>query len=204
VPYAFWLTKKATGSIYPLRFVYKGRFIPVNIRKDKTGNILIGDKVIIESWGQGNTSISITVGKNAELRIEKELIIGQDVILHSGPGALLNIKGRLNSTGSGITCSTRILAEKSIEIGYDSIIGWGCSITDSNWHDLSGTRRCSPVVIGNQVWVGHDVSILPGAIIGDGCAIGAKSLVLGGEYESLNLLAGNPVRIIRENINWSR
>ncbi len=96
------------------------------------------------------------------------------------------------------------MAVKSIEIGYDCIIAWGCCIIDSNWHELSGTNRINSVNIGNSVWIGHDVSILPGAKIGDGCVIGAKSLVLGREYKPYNLLVGNPVRAVREKVTWNR
>lgn len=204
VPYTIWLTKVATGSFFPLRFVYSGRFIPVRIDKAKSGKFLIEDKIVLESWGQGHAPILINVGANATLKVENELIIGQGTFILAGAGSVINIKGRLNSTGSGITCETRIMAEKLIEIGYDCIIAWGCCITDSNWHELSGTNRCSPVRIGNHVWIGHDVSILPGANIGDGCVIGAKSLVLGREYKPFNLLVGNPVRVVRENVIWSR
>ncbi len=204
VPYTIWLTKVATGSFFPLRFVYSGCFIPVKINKTQSGKILIGDKIILESWGQGNAPILINVGTNATLKVENELIVGQGTLIHADAGAVINIKGRLNSTGSGITCETRIVAVKSIEIGYDCIIAWGCCIIDSNWHELSGTNRSNSVSIGNSVWIGHDVSILPGAKIGDGCVIGAKSLVLGREYKPFNLLVGNPARVVREKVTWKR
>lgn len=204
VPYTFYLTKAATGSYFPLRFVYSGRFIPVKISKAKTGKILIEDKIVLESWGQGNHLISINVGENAVLKIGGEFVIGQGCLIFASTGAAININGRLNSTASGITCDTRIMAEQSIEIGYDSIIAWGCFISDSNWHELSGSIRCSPVSIGNRVWIGHDVSVLPGAKIGDGCVVGAKSLILGREYKPFNLLAGVPARVVRENVTWSR
>jgi acetyltransferase-like isoleucine patch superfamily enzyme len=204
LPYTIWLTKLATGSFFPLRFAYSGRFIPVKISKAKTGKIFIKDKIIFESWGNGDTPISIIVGENAALNVENTFLIGQGTLILACAGSFISIKGKLKSTGSGITCNTRIMAERSIDIGYDCIIAWGCCITDSNWHELSGTSRCVPVSIGNQVWVGHDVTILPGAKIGDGCVIGAKSLVLGREYEPFNLLVGNPARIVRENVTWRR
>lgn len=204
MPYTIYLTKVATGSFYPIRFVYKGRFIPVKISRAKTGKIKIQDKVVLESWGYGNDIVSITIGDDAALNIDGEFTLGQGCLLVATAGAIINIKGKLNSTASGITCNTRIMAEQSIEIGYDCIIAWGCFISDSNWHELSGSERCRPVTIGNLVWIGHDVSVLSGAKIGDGCVVGAKSLVLGKEYQPFNLLAGNPARVVRENITWSR
>lgn len=165
---------------------------------------MIGDKIILESWEQGNTPIYINVSANATLKVENELTIGQGTKLLAGSGAFINIKGKLNLTQSGITCETRIMAETFIQIGYDTIIAWGCCITDSNWHELSGTNRSNPVSIGNRVWIGHEVSILPGAKIGNGCVIGAKSLVMGGGYDECSLLVGNPARVARKNVTWIR
>lgn len=204
VPYTIYLTKVATGSFFPIRFVYQGRFIPVKISKARTGKIKIQDRIVLVSWGHGNDLISITVGENATLKIGGEFNLGQGCLLVASAGAMIHIKGRLNSTASGITCNTKIMAEQSIEIGNDCIISWGCFISDSNWHELSGSERRRPVSIGNQVWIGHDVSVLSGAKIGDGCVVGAKSLVLGKEYKPFNLLAGSPARVVRENITWSR
>jgi len=54
----------------------------------------------------------------------------------------------------------------------------------------------SPVVIGNDVWIGGGCIILPGVSIGDGCTIGAGSVVLR-DVPPHTLAAGNPCRVIR-------
>ena len=38
-------------------------------------------------------------------------------------------------------------------------------------------RRGKPVVIGNDVWIGHGAVVMPGVTIGDGAAIGANAVV---------------------------
>ncbi len=53
------------------------------------------------------------------------------------------------------------------------------------------------VVIGNNVWIGEKVSILPGVIIGDGCIVAASSVVTH-DIPSYCLAAGNPARIIKK------
>jgi len=50
----------------------------------------------------------------------------------------------------------------------------------------------APIVIGDDVWVGANVTILKGATIGSGCIIGANSVVLKGTYPPNSLIAGNP------------
>ena len=59
------------------------------------------------------------------------------------------------------------------------------------------------VEIGEHVWVGLSAVILNGTQIGNGSVIGAASLVKGC-YVNNCILAGNPARIIRKDIAWSR
>lgn len=51
-------------------------------------------------------------------------------------------------------------------------------------------------VIGNDVWIGREATLLPGITVADGAVIGAHSVVTKdvGPYE---IVAGNPARVIR-------
>lgn len=53
-----------------------------------------------------------------------------------------------------------------------------------------------PVIIGNDVWIGGRVIILPGVTIGDGAIIGAGSVVTK-NIAAYDVVAGNPAKIIR-------
>lgn len=59
-----------------------------------------------------------------------------------------------------------------------------------------GLEYARPITIGDNVWIGASVSILPGVTIGSGSVIGAGAVVLHDVPESV-LAAGNPARIIR-------
>lgn len=69
-------------------------------------------------------------------------------------------------------------------------------------HPLDAARRnqgleyAYSVVIGNNVWVGAGVHILPGVTIGDNTVIGAGSVVTK-DIPSGVLAVGNPCRVIR-------
>lgn len=54
-----------------------------------------------------------------------------------------------------------------------------------------------PVHIGNDCWFGANVVVCPGVTIGDGCVIGAGSVVTK-DIPQRVFAAGNPCRVIRE------
>lgn len=56
------------------------------------------------------------------------------------------------------------------------------------------------IVIGNDVWIGHEAVILPGVTIGDGCIIGAQSVVTK-NVEPYTIVGGNPAKPIKKRFN---
>jgi maltose O-acetyltransferase len=111
---------------------------------------------------------------------------------------------------------------KNIEIGDDSGIGENCQIPDNikigrdvmmgpdvliigKNHEfqnlqipmrLQGAKDASPVVIGDDVWIGARTIILPGITINKGAIIGAGSVVTH-DIPAFAICAGNPARVIR-------
>ena len=89
----------------------------------------------------------------------------------------------------------------SILIGQDCHIGHDVFITDSDFHLLDPNKRnvdpgSQPVCIGNNVFIGSQVTILKNAHIGDGSVV-AASAVVSGTFTARSLIAGNPARLIR-------
>ena len=54
-----------------------------------------------------------------------------------------------------------------------------------------------PITIGEDCWLGGNVTVCPGVTIGDRCVIGAGSVVTH-DIPSDSLAAGNPCRVIRK------
>ena len=63
-------------------------------------------------------------------------------------------------------------------------------VTEQGWIE---TR---PVEIGRNCWIAMGVKILPGVQIGDGCVIGAGSVVPR-DIEPYSIAVGNPAKVIR-------
>lgn len=54
--------------------------------------------------------------------------------------------------------------------------------------------------IGNDVWIGYDVTIMPGISIGHGSIIAAKSVVTS-DVEPYSIVGGNPASLIRKRFS---
>lgn len=53
------------------------------------------------------------------------------------------------------------------------------------------------VVIGNDCWIGGHVTILPGVVIGEGCTIGAGSVVTK-NIPAWSVAMGTPARVVKK------
>lgn len=94
-----------------------------------------------------------------------------------------------------------ILDEAPVTIGDDCFIGPNVSIYTA-CHSTDPTERntreewAEPVTIGNNVWIGGSVTILPGVTIGDNVTIGAGSVVTK-DIPSDTVAVGNPCKVIK-------
>lgn len=91
--------------------------------------------------------------------------------------------------------------EASVIIGDDCFIGPNVSIYTA-CHSTDPVERntrqewAKPVTIGNNVWIGGSVTILPGVTIGDNVTIGAGSVVTK-DIPSNSVAVGNPCKVIK-------
>ena len=100
-----------------------------------------------------------------------------------------------------ISPGTRISASDSIIIGDSVMMANGVYITDSDWHGIyDRTRRDDvprPVVIGDNVWLGDNSTVLKGVTIGDNSIVAARAVVTRAVPANV-IVAGNPARVVRE------
>lgn len=94
------------------------------------------------------------------------------------------------------------LDEVDITLGDDVLVGPYCCICTCS-HAFDRQQRvkrcgcCTPISIGNAVWLGVGVKVMPGVTIGDNVIIGAGSVVTR-DIPSNTLAFGTPCRVVRE------
>lgn len=97
---------------------------------------------------------------------------------------------------------TCIVDDGPVYIGDDCMIGPGCHIATSI-HPVSPRLRKKklqynkPVTLGNNVWLGAGVIILPGVTIGDNSIVGAGSVVTH-DVPTDTIVVGNPAKVLRK------
>lgn len=76
--------------------------------------------------------------------------------------------------------------------------------TLEGWEQVPPKQNDLPIkgdtVIGNDVWIGQNSTILPGVHIGDGAIIGANSVV-GSDVNPYTIIVGNPAKPIRKRFD---
>ena len=59
-----------------------------------------------------------------------------------------------------------------------------------------GLEFAKPITVGNNVWFGGNVCVMPGVTIGDNCVIGAGSVVTK-DIPSDSVAVGNPCKVLK-------
>ncbi|WP_368503316.1 DapH/DapD/GlmU-related protein [Alkalihalophilus sp. As8PL] len=90
-----------------------------------------------------------------------------------------------------------IMFPERISIGRNSIIGYNTTILAHEY--LIKEYRLGDVIIGDEVMIGANTTILPGVTIGDGAIVSAGTLVHR-DVPAGAFVGGNPMQIIKERV----
>ncbi|ANE02895.1 sugar O-acetyltransferase [Corynebacterium crudilactis] len=96
-----------------------------------------------------------------------------------------------------------ILDIAPVRIGARSMLGPNCQLLTAShpvddWQMRSGGwENGSPIMIGEDTWLGGNVTVVGGVRIGDRCVIGAGAVVTK-DIPDDSIAVGNPARVIRK------
>lgn len=94
-----------------------------------------------------------------------------------------------------------ILDEAPVTFGDNVFVGPNCGFYTAG-HPIDPAERnkgleyARPIRVGDNVWFGAQVVVLPGVTVGDNCVIGAGSVVTH-DIPANSVAAGNPCRVIK-------
>ena len=139
----------------------------------------------------------ITVIGTANIEIGQKSRLSRDVELGTEENGNIKIGESVR-----INRGTTLFAYKEIVIGDHTLIGEFVSIRDAN-HGIAPDKLVrsqghdsKAITIGRDVWIGRGSVILPGVSIGDGCIIGANSVVTK-SIEAGMIAVGTPATPVR-------
>jgi tetrahydrodipicolinate N-acetyltransferase len=172
----------------------------IKIGSESRINLTPGSFLLLGFANFGPPPCVLQLGFNAQLSISGTVNVGRGSRVYINDRGHLEIGNRsyINDC-SVITCFDRI------HIGSNCAVSWNTNILDTNIHELvvQGTPRprSQSIYIGDRVWVGTGAIVLPGVTVGDGAVIAAGSVVKS-DVPPNAVVAGNPARVVRENVSW--
>ncbi|UIR56006.1 acyltransferase [Sphingobacterium sp. SRCM116780] len=151
-----------------------------------------------------NTKIEMH-GNNNVVYLQNNTEIHDATIIIRGDGCKLYI-GEKSTFGGG----------RMVIMGSNNVIniGKGCMMSDqielwaTDSHPIYNEdniviNKSKPIHIEDSVWIGARSSILKGVLIRKGAIIGMGSTVVK-DVPSFCICAGNPLKVIKEHVTWSR
>lgn len=133
-------------------------------------------KVFIEGRVRIFPGLRLEVHGDGELHIARDVAIGQNLHITCA-GKMVIGQGTAITNNVTITDIVHTYSELGIPVNKQAV-------------------KVVPTIIGRNCFLGSNVSIQPGAALGDHCIVGSNSVVKG-IFPSHCVLAGAPARIIK-------
>ena len=153
-------------------------------------NVHLGPRLLgngrLRISGPGRVEVGADVNAWSHAEVNRLITTRPEAVIRIGRHARLN----------GCT----IVAAERVEVGADCVLG-SCELRDHLPYSESPVDRrrsgpAQPVVIEDNVWIGGQVSILPGVRIGRDTVVGIHAVVFDDVPPGV-IVGGNPARVLR-------
>lgn len=152
----------------------------------------------------------LPVSYHCELARKLRVFFARRIAISIGDHANIEKGAQFNanvSIGKYSDLGVRCQINGPLTMGDYVMMGPDCIVYTQNHKidDLSlpmqqaGFGDVKPVTIGNDVWIGGRVIILPGVTIGDGCVIGAGAVVAK-DIPPYSVAVGVPAKVVKSRL----
>lgn len=198
--------KKIYLIFHPCRVHGKRNIVKIEGKKNKAHiNIYGNDNYVFIKKAQIINELEINInGDNC--RVE----IGDNCRIY-GPCNILVEEGGQVSIGAntGLRGVTILARKAEIMIGEDCMTSYDVIIRNHDSHEVisneTGEIVNAPrsIKIGNHVWLGQKTTVLKGSEIGDNSIVAFGAVVTKGS-PSNSIIAGNPGKVVKQNVTWRK
>ena len=168
-------------------------------------------------FGEGFYCESAQVFRHLRSKNPGAVVLGNHVSIYAGCSFSVGPQGHCTVGDFTLLNGALIMTEDRIEIGSHCLISWNVGIADSDFHPLAPAQRLIdaqalapflkdrpprpklktvPVIIGNNVWIGMNATILKGVTIGENSVVAAGSVVTKSVPPN-TVVAGNPAVAVK-------
>jgi len=141
------------------------------------------------------TNNTLHIGKNVKIRGSFLEIVGDNCSITIGDNTILGHDCYLSAKETNI----------DLKIGKDCMLSRNAKLMTSDGHpiyqDTAVINNAKNIILEDNVWIADNVTILKGTIVGKDSVVGINS-VLTKSIPSNSIAAGNPAKIIKQNISW--
>ena len=173
--------------------------------------VFVGRGVVVTNPRHLRLSPGVTIGDYCRLDClgRSGIVVGNGVTLRRG--VHIEVTSVIRELGEGCVLGERVGisegcflgAKGRIDIGEDTIIGPKTLLVAENhvFADIGRPIRSQGVTrqgitVGRDCWIGGAVSLLDGVRVGDGCVVGAGSVV-SRDIPPRSVAFGSPARVVR-------
>ena len=200
-----------------LRFLCTKLFTPRRLRVFKPSMCYVHPEALVRiekylnfnrQWDSQRTLRNKMVGS---IYLAKDATLDVDAFdVYAGSRINVNVGAKL-SLGSGYMNHDCVIdCFDSISIGHHVVISERVVLRDSDNHSIQNagntasdnSPKTAPIVIGDHVWMGMNVTVLKGVTIGEGAIVAAGSVV-NKDVPPHCLVGGVPARVIKTDVSWN-